>query len=250
MADVSLTVALIGDYHEGVAAHRAIPEALRLAGLQSGNAVEGVWFHTSRISEADSQFNDFAGIWCVPASPYQNTQGALDAIRYARLAGKPFLGTCGGFQHALIEYARGVLGWHDAEHAETAPDAALPIISPLECSLVEHSQDILLAEGGILRQAYGCSRIVETYHCRYAINPEFQDLLFEGSLVPTAYDRSGAVRGIELTGHPFFAATLFQPERRALGGEVPPLVAAFVIAMASQWTSAGRHASSAGAAIP
>ncbi len=61
--------------------------------------------------------------------------GALLAIRYAREQKRPFLGTCGGFQHAIIEYARNVLGWADADPAETAPDAARPVIAPLQCAL-------------------------------------------------------------------------------------------------------------------
>ena len=63
--------------------------------------------------------------------------GALRAIRFARETPRPFLGTCGGFQHALIEYARSVLGWADADHAESAPGAGRAVVSPLSCALVE-----------------------------------------------------------------------------------------------------------------
>jgi len=65
----------------------------------------------------------FDGFWCVPASPYRDIDGALRAIRFAREQRRPFLGTCGGFQHAVLEYARNVLGWADAEHGELAPNA-------------------------------------------------------------------------------------------------------------------------------
>ena len=75
-------------------AHQAIEEVLRLA------AVEGVWMHTASLSNPEAQLREFNGIWCVPASPYANTASALDSIRYARERDVPFLGTCGGFQHA------------------------------------------------------------------------------------------------------------------------------------------------------
>src|SRR5271167_227631 len=102
----NLRIALIGDYNSHAIGHQAIPEALRLSGEKLRQDVEGVWTHTASLTNARVQLADFDGIWCVPASPYANTQGALDAIRFARESGRPFLGTCGGFQHAAIEYAR------------------------------------------------------------------------------------------------------------------------------------------------
>src|SRR5215469_803912 len=126
-----LRIALIGDYNSKVIAHQAIPEALRLSGETIGRPVEGVWTHTSSLVNPRVQLQEFDGIWCVPASPYANTEGALEAIRFARESGRPFLGTCGGFQHALIEYARNVCGLRNAEHAENNPAASFHLITPL-----------------------------------------------------------------------------------------------------------------------
>jgi CTP synthase (UTP-ammonia lyase) len=227
-----LRVALVGDFNPSVVAHQAIPKALELAGAQYRVEVEPTWFHTGSISGAEVRLAGFDGIWCVPASPYANTTGALAAIRYARERGRPFLGTCGGFQHALIEYARNVCSMPGAEHAEIDPGAALQLISPLTCSLVERSEEILLAEGGLLRRAYGLPRITEGYHCSYGLNCEYESRLFRDGLQANAHGVNGEVRGVELAGHPFYVGALFQPERRALRGEVPQLVAAFVAAMA------------------
>jgi CTP synthase (UTP-ammonia lyase) len=227
-----LRVALVGDFNPSVVAHQAIPKALELAGAQHGFEVEGVWVHTNSIFDVEVQLPSFDGIWCVPASPYANMPGALAAIRYARERGCPFLGTCGGFQHALIEYARYVCGMPEAEHAETDPGAALRLIALLACSLVERSEEILLSEGGVLRRAYGLPRITEGYHCSYGLNRKYESRLFRDGLHATAHGANEEVRGVELAGHPFFVGALFQPERRALRGEVPPLVAAFVAAMA------------------
>jgi CTP synthase len=155
-------------------------------------------------------------------------EGALTAIRFARENGVPFLGSCGGFQHAVIEYARNVRGMKNAAHAEVDPDAELLLVTPLECSLLETSDEILLAEDSHIGRAYGVDRITEEYHCGYGINPAFEAALTDGEFRVTARDPAGSVRAIELSSHPFFVATLFQSERRALRGEVPPLAKAFI----------------------
>lgn len=223
----AIRIGLIGDYDKGVTAHQAIPRALELAGDALGVPVHYEWIPTQEI-EDESRVSEFEGLWCVPASPYRSTEGALRAICFAREQSRPFLGTCGGFQHAVIEYARNVLGWADAKHAETAPDAARLIITPLACALIEKTDTIRFHQGSILAVAYGSLEATEGYHCSYGINPAFLSALVSGALNISAEDRAGEVRGVELEGHPFFVATLFQPERAALTGKIPPVVAAFV----------------------
>jgi CTP synthase (UTP-ammonia lyase) len=216
-----MRIALIGDYHPDVIAHQAIPRALELAG-----APDHEWLGTDQIRSTDD-LTAFDAFWCVPASPYRNMDGALSAIRFARESGRPFLGTCGGFQHAIIEYARNVLGWSDADHAETAPDAERAVIAPLACSLVEVSDRVTFTAESRLEGAYGAAEAREGYHCNYGLNPRFAAELTRGPLRATSHDAQGEVRGVELDGHRFFVATLFQPERVALAGVVPPIVAEF-----------------------
>lgn len=226
----TLQVGLIGDHDDGVIAHRAIPLALTLAAATCGTDIEPVWLPTDQIGDG-AALAEFDGLWCVPASPYRSTTGALTAIRVARERHLPFLATCGGFQHAVVEYARHVLGWADAEHAETAPQAARQVIVPLLCSLVEVSEAVHLLAGSRLARAYGTPDIVEGYHCNYGLAAGFRAALADGPLRISALDDAGDVRGIELDGHPFFVATLFQHERHALQGRVSPPVRAFVQAM-------------------
>jgi CTP synthase (UTP-ammonia lyase) len=231
----SISIGLIGDYDAAVSAHQAIPGALALAGDAVTARVDYEWVPTQEIGD-ESRVSGFDGLWCVPASPYRSTEGALRAIRFAREQGRPFLGTCGGFQHAIIEYARNVLGWADAEHAETAPDAARLVITPLACGLVEKTDTIRFHEGSMLAAAYGCLEATEGYHCSYGINPAFLSAIVSGPLLVSAEDRAGEIRAVELEGHPFFVATLFQPERAALIGKAPPLVTAFIRAAAAMRT--------------
>lgn len=226
-----IQIALIGDYNREVIAHQAIPLALNMAAESAGLKVRFEWLPTDSITSA-SQLNGVDGFWCVPASPYRNRDGALLAIRYAREQQRPFLGTCGGFQHALLEYAHNVLGWADAEHGETAPDAERALLTPLSCSLVEAVDSIRLVDGSLIADAYGALDIREGYHCRYGLNPEFEAQLLTQSLHATGHDSAGDLRAVELRGHPFFVATLFQPERAALAGTAPPLVSAFLTACA------------------
>jgi CTP synthase (UTP-ammonia lyase) len=228
----SVVIGLVGDYSESVLAHQAIPVALQRASAKIGVEVDFEWVSTVEIVST-ARISRFDGVWCVPASPYRNMEGALLAIRHARENGIPFLGTCGGFQHAVIEYARNVLAWADAEHAESAPGASRAVIAPLECTLVEVTGPVRLVPGSRIAAAYGTEQTTEGYHCRYGLNPKYQAELLAGPLRVAADDESGDIRAIELAGHPFFVATLFQPERAALKGEPVPLVAAFIDACAA-----------------
>ena len=223
----SILIGLVGDYDANVLAHEAIPRALALAAAAIGRPIVAEWVPTPEICD-ESRVAAFDGIWCVPASPYRSLEGALCAIRFAREKSRPFLGTCGGFQHAIVEYARTVLGWSDAEHAETAPEASRPVITPLACALVEATDTVRFRAGSRIAQAYGCAEAVEGYRCRYGLNPEFRSVLVGGPLRVSAEDNAGEVRAVELDEHPFFVATLFQPERAALTDRLPPLVHAFV----------------------
>jgi CTP synthase (UTP-ammonia lyase) len=198
------SVALVGDYNSSVPAHQAIPLALGMAAAYHGVPIHGTWVPTASIQDAEAEFKSYQGIWCVPASPYQNTQGALSAIQFAREQKLPFLGTCGGFQHALLEYARNVLGMVNAAHAEINPEGSKLLIAPLKCSLIETRAELLLEAGSILSKSYGAPRVVEGYRCSYGPNPEHDGVMFTSDLWVTARDLDGEVRAGELRNHPFF----------------------------------------------
>jgi CTP synthase (UTP-ammonia lyase) len=240
-------IGLVGDYNADVPAHQAIPRALALAEGALGAPLEFRWLPTETIG-SDAALAPFDALWCVPASPYRSMEVALRAIRFARERARPFLGTCGGFQHAVVEYARNVLGWSDAEHAETAPEAARPLIVPLACALVEVTDRVRLRPGSRIAAAYGASEATEGYRCRYGLSEAFRAALVAGALRIGGEDDAGDIRALELEGHPFFVATLFQPERSALAGRLPPLVAAFARAATAQ--AAARTPPSAALAPP
>ena len=222
-------IALVGDHNESVTAHRAIPEALAIAAAACGRAIEPQWVDTGILANgAEDVLDGMHAMWCVPASPYESMQGALDAIRIAREQSMPFLGTCGGYQHAALEYARNVLHHTGADNAEVNADAAMPLIGPLSCALVEVDDKIQFSEGSRVRELYGVAEVTEQYHCSYGVNADYLSM-FEGSdLVFSGFDQAGDPRAVELKGHPFFIGTAFQPERSALRKQTHPLITAFV----------------------
>ena len=226
-------VALVGDHDPQVKAHRAIPVALQMAAEAANCRVEPEWVGTEELDEgAASRLGDYGAIWVVPASPYRSMDGALAAIRYAREQGRPFLGTCGGFQHTLIEYARDVLGIREADHAETNPDASVLFVSPLSCALRDADGPIHFKPGSRIADIYGTTETVEQYNCGFGLNPQYRARLEDGQLSITATDDQGDARAVELAGHPFFLATLYQPERSALRNARHPLITAFVLSAA------------------
>jgi CTP synthase (UTP-ammonia lyase) len=236
MMSSPIQIALVGDFSSSAVAHQAIPLALRLGSERVSVAVTPIWVHTTNLArDGIESLGGYHGIWCVPASPYANMEAALGAIRLARESGRPFLGTCGGFQHALIEYARNVLGLSDVDHAESNPGAERPLVAPLACELVERAGALRLRAGSKLREVYGTDRAEEVYHCRYGLNPCFAaDFERSPAVRVGATDPDGDIRAIELVDHPFFVATLFQPERSGLSGVAHPLITAFVAAVAAR----------------
>ena len=227
-------IALVGDQDPSVTAHVAIPKALELANGAAGGSVTWQWVGTDEIAEDTATgFAGFDAVWCVPASPYRNMAGAIAAIRHAREAGKPFLSTCGGYQHAVLEFARNVLGHSRAGNAEVDPECEMPVVGPLTCALVEVSGDISLTPGSRIAAICGGTRVSESYHCSYGVAPEYVSLFDGSDMAFTGKDDLGEPRAFELAGHPFFIGTAYQPERAALEGRAHPLITEFVSTVAA-----------------
>jgi CTP synthase (UTP-ammonia lyase) len=227
MSRSATRIALVGDFNPDVIAHQAIPKALA---LNSSNnvAVEPQWLDTVAAERAD--LDTYDGFWCVPASPYRSMDGALRVIRFAREYGRPFFGSCGGCQHAVLEFARNVQHIGGAGHKETHPTTSEPVITNLVCALIEASEALRPVRGTRFHQIYAADEIRETYHCSYGLNADYIPRMTEAGLRVGVLGPNGEARAVELPEHPFFLATLFQPERSALTEQQHPLIAAFVAA--------------------
>jgi CTP synthase (UTP-ammonia lyase) len=147
-------------------------------------------------------------------------------VRTAREHAIPFLGTCGGFQYALLEYARDVCGLADVENAEVTPEAERQLIVPLACSLMGHEEAVMIVPGSMAARISGPGRRTERYHCSFGLNMDYLAALTAGGLRFTGFDDEGNVRIVELPGHPFFMGTLFQPELQDDGTQPHPVIAA------------------------
>ena len=223
-------IGLIGDFNPEVTAHVAIPQAIDLAANELAVKVNYEWLATPSLeNNAEGKLQDFHALWLVPASPYVSMTGALNGIQFAREHNVPFLGTCGGFQHMVIEYARNVLGLSDADHAETNPDSSMVLVAPLTCTVSEQSHTFTLTPDSSVSKIYASNEIVEQYGiCNYGLNQDFRSLFEQSGMKVAGVDTSNDVRIMELPSHRFFIGTLFQPERSALKKIVHPLIKAFV----------------------
>ena len=229
-----VSVAIVGDYDPTNETHRATETALAHAAASLGLDVSHRWVLTPTVETGtDGELAHDAAVWIAPKSPYASMGGALAAIRFAREVGRPLLGTCAGFQHIVIEYARNVLGFRDAEHAEYDPSASNLFVTPLSCSLVGQSMRVTIDAGSRTARWYGATDVEERYYCNFGLNPVHQQRLDDSGLRVVAVDAGGEARILELSGPPFFVGTLFVPQGRSSASAPHPLVIAFVQAAAA-----------------
>jgi CTP synthase (UTP-ammonia lyase) len=227
-------IALLGEYQPSFPPHVATAAAIEHSRSLLAADIEAVWVSTADIDEA--LFKRCAAIWVAPGSPYKDLHKTLWAIQYARENLIPCLGTCGGFQYMVIEYARNALGFKDAQHAENDPNASTLFITQLTCSLAGREMSLTFVDGSQVAESYGAHTATELYYCNFGVNPDYVALLKSGVLKITGSDSEGEVRVIELPGHPFFIGTLFVPQTRSTPENPHPLVTAFLKAIIAKET--------------
>jgi CTP synthase (UTP-ammonia lyase) len=223
-------IGLLAEYEPTFPPHAATTAALKHSSEALGVELAATWLSTAAIS--DSLFRDFDAIWVAPGSPYKSMGRTLAAIRHARENGIPCFGTCGGFQHMLLEYVRNVMGVQDAQHAEYDPSASDLFISALTCSIAGRRMRLRFVPGSRVAAIYGMESAEEEYYCNFGVNPDKVPLLRGSALGISGSDAEGEIRVIELSDHPFFVGTLFVPQLRSTPDNPHPLVTAFVQAVA------------------
>lgn len=222
-------IALLGEYAPTFPPHISTDAAIRHARNLLNVEVTADWVSTEDISP--TLIEQYSGIWVAPGSPYKSMELTLWAIRYARENKIPCFGTCGGFQHMVIEYARNVLGFKDAQHAEYDPYASDLFISQLACSLSGREMQLNFAPDSQVAAIYGSLSAQEHYYCNFGVNPDCIDELKQGPLNVSGADAEGEIRVIEYPDHPFFIGTLFVPQARSTPERPHPLVTAFLEAV-------------------
>ena len=223
-------IAVVGDYQPEHETHPATTDALGHAADHLGVRAGAEWIGTDEVQVAGDKLFDYHGIWIAPGSPYRSLDGALHAITAARTTGIPLLGTCAGFQHIIVEFARNVLGVRGAQHAEYNADAESLFITPLSCSLAGQTFTVQLVSGSRARAAYGAAEATEQYYCNFGLNADRRVDLEAAGLVTTGTDDEGEARIVELPQHPFFLGTLFVPQVSSTRDRPHALVTAFIAA--------------------
>ena len=226
---MSKSIALLGEYTPTFPPHASTIAAIEHSRNLLGADAVAEWVSTEDIDPL--LFERYSGIWVAPGSPYKNMEKTVWAIRYAREKNIPCFGTCGGFQHIVIEYASNVLGFKDAQHAEYDPYSSKLFISQLSCSLAGREMRLSFVPGSHVAAIYGSLSAMEHYYCNFGVNPDCLPELKKGPLSITGADIEGEVRVIEYPGHPYFIVTLFVPQTRSTPETPHPLVTAFLKAV-------------------
>jgi len=228
-----MKLAIIGDFDPSFRPHVATNEALQHSLALLGCRLHSEWIGTEHISADFAAISSgYQGFWIAPGSPYKCMSAALEIIKYARQKKIPTLGTCGGFQHMVIEFARNVLAINDAEHAEYDPYASKLVVNPLSCALAGQTLEIELAsQNSKVRRIFDSSKIYEKYYCNFGLNPEYQQQLDAQGFKVVGSDSSKEARILELDEHPFFIATLFVPQDNSSPQHPHKLVSAFIRAI-------------------
>jgi len=233
-------IGILGDFNPEFRSHHATNDSLQHAAKKLQLKVESAWLPTPSLLEAGAEvtLDSFDGLWASAGSPFKSFDGMLKGIEFARVHDRPFIGTCAGFQYALIECARNVLGIADATTAEEDPSAKNIVIYPVACAVPNRDKNapklsgkvskIRLRPGSYLAAFYGKEMIEEEFFCNYEMNPEFEWMAMEAGFPIVARSSEGECRAIESPTHQFFIATLFQPQLSSREGSPHPLISAFI----------------------
>ncbi|HZD44249.1 MAG TPA: CTP synthase (glutamine hydrolyzing), partial [Methanomicrobiales archaeon] len=226
-----ITVAIVSKYGiEDV--YISIKEALKHAGRSLSTEVKIRWLDAE--SYDTTSLSDVDGILVPGGFGNRGMEGKLQAIEYARKNGVPYLGLCFGFQLAVVECARGMLGWSDATSQELGDGrhviALLPEqegVDDLGGTMRLGNYPVTLKEGTLAMRLYGQKEIVERHRHRYEVNPEFIPAL-EGAGIRFSGFNGNRMEVCEIPGHPFFLATQFHPEFRSRPASPSPPFVGFV----------------------
>jgi CTP synthase (UTP-ammonia lyase) len=221
-------IAILGDFHPAYSTHLALNESVKHCNSILENAVICDWIATDEFIPEVVFDRSYSGLWIAPGSPYRSMEKVLEAIRYSRTRNIPTFGNCGGFQHMLIEIARNSCGISNADHAETNPDAEELVIAKLSCALVGQEEEISIrGTDTMLFEILKTEKLIGKYFCSYGVNEKYSDEFTKAGCRFTAFSPDGNIRAFELTSHPFFLGTLFQPALNSSMKQPDPLITAF-----------------------
>jgi CTP synthase (UTP-ammonia lyase) len=238
-----LRIGIVGDFDRSRHSHWATEAALFHSAAELGLALQTRWIATTAVAADRACLQGCDGIWGAPGAPFASADGMLAAIERARVRDVPYLGTCAGFQYALIELTRNALGLADADSAENDPGgkSANIVVTPVVCPVPERvaGKPVLAGEGvarpvpgSLLERACGGADLRGEFFCSLEANERFVARWEQAGLRVAARGRDGEMRAFELPRNRFFVATLFQPQLSSSCARPHPLIGAFLRAAA------------------
>ena len=246
--DLSVNVAMVGKYVNLKDAYLSLREALMHAGLRTRTRVNLSFVEATDIEKHGTDCLDGMDAVLVPGGfGERGVEGKIQAVRYAREHGVPYLGICLGMQLAIIEYARNVAGLEGAHSTEFNRESPHPVIALItewqdQKGTVEErseksnlggtmrlgAQEVRISHGSLAHSVYGSDVIRERHRHRYEFNNNYLQRMMNAGLRFSGFSRDGLVEIIELPHHPFFVASQYHPEFRSTPRDGHPLFTGFI----------------------
>ena len=239
-ASRQVTIALVGKYTQLHDAYLSVVESLHHAGTANDAVVDIRWVDSETLTpeNLDTVLGDVSGVLVPGGFGDRGVEGMILACRYAREHGVPYLGICLGMQMAVVEFARDVLGWKDADSAEFSETTAHPVIAlmPDQVNVTEKGGTMrlgkypcVLKEGSRSRALYGMAEISERHRHRFEFNNDYRTQMERAGLVLAGLSpNERLVEIVELPDHPWFVGAQFHPEFKSRPDHAHPLFYGFV----------------------
>ena len=231
----TVRIAMVGKYMQLHDAYLSVAEALHHAGYALGRRVEIDWVDSETVTEANAEerLGGADGILVPGGFGDRGTRGMIAAAQYARTKKKPYLGICLGMQITVIEYARHVVGWEDANSRECSPVTAHPVVDfmPDKNDAIDKGGTLrlgaypcVIGEGTMMEKCYGARQISERHRHRYEINNAFRNELARAGLIFSGLSPDGRlVETVEIREHPFFVGVQYHQEFKSRPNKPHPL---------------------------
>ena len=238
----TVKIAVVGKYTQLHDSYLSVAEALKHGGIACKSHVDVLWVDSETLTAENCAqvLAEADGILVPGGFGKRGTEGMILATQYARENGVPFLGICLGMQMAIVEFARNVLGYADANSTEFDPETAHPMIHILpEKAHLENLGGTLrlgaypcrLMTDSVAYTLYGSESISERHRHRYEVNNDYREALTAAGMKISGTSPDGhIVEMIEVTGHPYFAATQAHPEFKSRPNKAHPLFRGLIAA--------------------
>lgn len=222
-SESKIRIAIVGKYTDLNDSYVSYEEAVIHAAANLQSRAEIKWIEADDYEEG--MLSDVDGLIVPVGFGHRGAEGKIRAIRYARENALPFLGICYGFQLAVIEFARHVVGLNGANSTEFEAEPVYPVISlmpeqqgidELGATMRLGTYPVVIERGTMAHQLYGETEIGERHRHRWEVNPEYIKQIEDAGMVFSGKSPDGRRMEIaEIPDHPFFIASQFHPEFRS-----------------------------------